>query len=117
MKQNIVFQKSKEFALDVINIYKKLYFDDKERVMSVQLLRSATSIGANIAESVCASSSADFLNKIYISLKESKETGYWIELLFMSHYISEDVFKKLTMQCDEITKILMATTKKLKIDN
>ena len=60
MKQNIVFQKSKEFALDVINIYKKLYFDDKERVMSVQLLRSATSIGANIAESVCASSSADF---------------------------------------------------------
>ncbi len=86
MKENAVFIKSKEFAVRIVNLYRYLREDKKEYVMSKQLLRSGTSIGANIAESECAISDKDFLSKLYIAFKESAETQYWLDI-FLKHFI------------------------------
>jgi len=111
VKENIVKIKSKSFALNIISTFKKLHSDKKEFVLSKQLLRSGTSIGANIAESECAISKKDFQSKIYIALKESVETKYWLELLCEAQYISEQDFKILNDSCEEIRRMLSATTK------
>ncbi|AKL98307.1 four helix bundle protein [Endomicrobium proavitum] len=111
MKDNIVKDKSKIFAIEVINLYKYLYDVKKEFVMSKQLLRSGTSIGANIAESECAISRKDFLLKIYISLKECAETKYWLELLYATKFINEKEFANTIKNCEELRRILSATTK------
>ncbi len=81
--------------------------------MSRQLLRSGTSIGANLAESNYASSRKDFTNKIYIALKETNESLYWIELLFRANYLSQAEFQGLSAPCEEIKRMLAATTKTL----
>ena len=105
--------KSKQFALQIIKLYKHLC-ENKEFVLSKQILRSGTSIGANLAEAECAISKNDFLSKIYIALKECVETQYWLDLLKDSGYIGDEIYNTLFHACNEITKILTATTKTIK---
>ena len=102
---NVIKQKSKAFALRIINMYK--YLSQKnEFVMSKQILRSGTSIGANVAESIRAESTADFVHKLSISRKEAEETLYWLELLYESDYIDKEVFVSIQSDCDELLRIL-----------
>ena len=108
--ENIVKTKSMDFSVRIVRLYKYLCEEKKEYVLSKQLLRSGTSIGANIAESECAISKKDFLMKIYIALKESSESLYWLELLNKTEYLDERQFKSLYSDCMEIKKILSATT-------
>ena len=89
MKDNVIYKLSKSFALRVIKLYKYLYNDKREYVMSMQIYRSGTSIGANIAESIYAQSDADYISKLKIALKEASETKYWLELLHESDFINE----------------------------
>ena len=108
---NVIVDKSKAFALKVIALYKKLCDTNREFVMSKQLLKSGTSIGANIKEAQQGQSKADFYAKLYISLKEASETEYWLELLHESGYIDEEEFSAIYPDCQEIIKILVAITK------
>ena len=94
-REKTVKYKSKKFAVRIVRLYKYLCDEKKEYVLSNQLLRSGTSIGANIAESECALSEKDFLSKIYIALKESAETIYWLDLLFETDYLSEIEYKSM----------------------
>lgn len=103
--------KSKKFAVRIVNLYKYLVEEKKEYVLSKQLLRSGTSIGANIAESECAISDKDFLSKIYIALKECTETIYWLDLLFETNYLTNDEYKSIYADCEEIKRMLSSTTK------
>ena len=112
--ENVAKTKSKQFAIDVIGVYQHLTDDKKEFILSKQLLRSGTSIGANIAESEFGSSEKDFLNKLYIALKESNETLYWLELLYETGYLDKEQFDSLTIPCLELKRILMASTKTMK---
>ncbi len=109
MKENIVFVKSKQFAVRIINLYKYLCDEKKEYVLSKQILRSGTSIGANIAESEYAQSRKDFLSKLYIALKECAETIYWLDLLYETDYLSEKEYQSLKDDCEEIRKILSSS--------
>ena len=103
MKENIVFVKSKQFAVRIINLYKYLCDEKKEYVLSKQILRSGTSIGAN--------SRKDFLFKLYIALKESAETMYWLDLLCETEFIDDKMYRSMYDDCEEIKKILQASTK------
>ena len=111
MKENVVFDKSKNFAIRIINLYKYLCDTKKEYVLSKQVLRSGTSIGANIAESECAISKKDFLSKLYVALKETSETLYWLELLYKTEYIDKQMYQSMHNDCEEIKRILQASTK------
>ena len=113
MKENIALEKSKIFAVRIVNLYRFLCDTKKEYVLSKQLLRSGTSIGANLSESTCAISKKDFASKIYIALKECSETAYWLELLYKTEYLSEDQYQSIDSDCRELLKILMATTKSI----
>ncbi len=115
MKESIIKNKSFEFSLQIIGLYKILQ-EKKEFVMSKQLLRSATSIGANVNEALAGESKADFLHKMAISSKEARETLYWLELLEKSQIVSLDI-KKYINDCNEIVKILtnIVKTTKLKL--
>lgn len=106
--------KCKKFAVRIVKLYKYLCNEKSEFVLSKQLLRSGTSIGANIAESECAISEKDFLSKIYIALKECSETIYWLELLYETDYLSLSELESVKSDCIEIKKILSATTKTVK---
>ena len=105
--------KSKRFAVRIVRLYKYLCEEKHEYIMSRQLLKSGTSIGANLAEAECAISKKDFLAKIYISLKECAETKYWIELLYETEYLSEDEFLSILGDCEELRKMLSSSTKTL----
>jgi four helix bundle protein len=94
-EENKIVNTSKAFALRIIGLYKYLTSEKKEYVLSKQILRSGTSIGANVQESQDAQSSADFISKLSIALKEAKETRYWLELLHESDYISDEYFSSL----------------------
>ena len=100
-----------DFSLNIIGIYKYLCDEKKEFVISKQLLRSGTSIGANLAEAQNAISKKDFVAKAYIALKESSETKYWIELLYRAQYISAEEYNTLMNDCIEIEKILTSIEK------
>ena len=95
MTENVIYKLSKQFALRIIKWYSYLYDQKKEYVISKQLYRSGTSIGANIAESIFAQSDADYVHKLKISLKEASETRYWLELLYESDQITKDVYDSL----------------------
>ncbi|HNF29357.1 MAG TPA: four helix bundle protein [Chitinophagaceae bacterium] len=117
---SIIQQKSYAFALAVIALYKNLVTDKKEFVLSKQVLRSGTSIGANIQEAVASQSKRDFIHKLSISLKEARETQYWLNLLKDSSYIPESEFNNLNNSCDEVKKILTSiilTTKERYLSN
>ena len=106
--------KCMEFAVDIVNLYKKLSEEKREYVLSKQVLRSGTSIGANLYEAQKGISKNDFLAKIYISLKETVETEYWIELLVKTNYITKEEYNKLYSKCKELTKLFDSITKKTK---
>ena len=110
-KNDLLPIKSKKFALQIIRIYTFLRDDKKEFVLSKQILKSGTSIGANIREAIRGQSKADFYAKLFISLKEAEETEYWLELLYESNLINEANFKDLYAECEELLKLLMATVK------
>ena len=111
MSDNIALQKSKDFAVRMVKLYRYLSEERKEHVLSKQILRSGTSIGANLAESACAISRNDFLSKIYIALKEASETRYWLELLYRTDYLTKEQYNSLDDDCAEIYRILQSTTK------
>ena len=100
-----------EFAVRVVNLYKYLVRNCSEYVLSKQLLRSGTSIGANVREAEYAQSRADFNSKMYIALKEAGETAYWIELLEKTEYLTSAQSKSILADCDELIKILSSITK------
>ena len=111
---NIVEQKSFSFAIRIVNVYKHLCAEKKEFVLSKQVLRSGTSIGANIAEAQQAQSRADFLSKLNIALKEATETKYWLRLLAETEYLSKQESESLLKDCIEIEKILSSIVKAMK---
>ena len=106
--------KSMEFAVRIVNLYKYLIQNHSEYVLSKQLLRSGTSIGANIREAQCAQSQADFLAKMYIAFKEATESAYWIELLERTEYLTRTQSKSMLDDCNELIKILSSITKTTK---
>lgn len=111
---NLIAVKSKKFALRCIRLYKVLTSTRNEYVLSKQLLRSGTSIGANIREAIRAQSKADFTAKMCISLKEASESEYWIELLTESEYISSTEGKSMITDCQELISILTKIIKSAK---
>ena len=104
-RENIIVAKSYSFALEIIQLY-KILVEKKEFVLSKQLLRSGTSIGANIHEAVASESKKDFIHKLGIAVKEARETSYWLNLLKDSQIISIEEFEKMDKLCKEIVKIL-----------
>ena len=106
-KENIVIEKSYACALRIIKLYKYLADTHKEYVISKQVLRSGTAIGALLSELVYAQSKADFINKFHIALKECGETEYWIEMLVGSNAISEQIAKELLQECGVIHRMLV----------
>lgn len=105
-KENIIVKKSYSFALTIVKVYKYLINDRKEFVLSKQMLRSGTSIGANIHEAIASESKKDFVHKLGIAVKEVRETSYWLNLLKDSEYINGEQFKNLYSDCDELLRIL-----------
>ena len=105
-KTNIVQEKSFDFALLIIDVYKNLKYDKKEFVLSKQVLKSGTSIGANIEEAIGGFTEKDFAAKINLAYKESRETSYWLRLLNRSGFINKLDFETLISECDQIRKIL-----------
>ncbi len=103
---NIIQQKSFAFAIRIVNLYKYLTSEKKEFVLSKQLLRSGTSVGANIEESIGGQSEKDFLSKISISYKEARESIYWLKLLQATDYLSKEQAESLLADAEEICKIL-----------
>lgn len=111
---NIIVDKSKSFALRIIRLYKFMCDDKKEYVLSKQVLRSGTSIGANVKEAIRGQSKADFYARMCIALKEASETEYWLELLNDSGYIPNNAFESIYSDCQEILRLLMSITKNSK---
>ncbi len=105
---NVVAIKSKAFALRIIKLYQYLSTEKREFVLSKQLLRSGTSIGANVKEAIRGQSKADFVAKLCISLKEASETEYWLELLHESGYLKDSEFSSIYFDCVELLKLLTA---------
>lgn len=108
---DIAYQKSRSLAIRIIKLYRHLREHRQEYVLSRQLLRSGTSIGANLAEAKCAVSRADFLAKAYIALKETMETLYWLDLLHETEYLTDRQYSSIQQDVEEIRKMLSATTK------
>lgn len=113
-EDNVVLNKAKDFAVKIVNLYKCLSLEKGEYVLAKQLLRSGTSIGANLHEAQESFSQKEFEAKIYISLKEARETEYWLELLFKTEYLSQEEFIDFNDDCTEILKILVSITKSLR---
>ena len=109
MKENLLIDKSIAFASHIIKLHQYLIRTKKETIISKQIVRSGTSIGANINEANYGQSKADFVSKMHIALKETAETEYWLKLLIMSEYITEDMGKSLLEDCIEIKRILVAS--------
>lgn len=114
MKENVIHTKSYAFALRVIKLFKYLTAEQKEYVLSRQLLRSGTAIGALIKESEYAQSKPDFINKMSIALKEANESVYWLELLKDSSYIDNKTFHSLHQDAMELIKMLIRIVKSSK---
>lgn len=111
MKENVLKTKAKEFAKEIVLLCKTLQSDNKEFVLSKQILRSGTSIGANVYEAEFAQSKNDFVSKLEIAQKECNETSYWLELLKETEYLSYEEYERLNFLCSELQKILTASVK------
>lgn len=116
MHSNVIKDKSFKFSIEIINVYKYLKATHNEFVLSKQLLRSGTSIGANVREALKAQSKRDFIAKMSIALKEAEETEYWLELLILSNYLDYQQEKILFENCKELCKILNSIVKTTKIN-
>lgn len=108
---NPIVEKSKKIALRIVHLYKELTDNRKEFVLSKQILRSGTSIGANVRESQRGESKADFIHKLSISLKEADETQYWLELLLEGDFITKEEFNSFNEDVSEIIRLLTAIIK------
>ena len=111
---SIVGEKSKRFAVRIVRLCRYLQTEKKEYTLSRQLLRSGTSIGANLAEADYALSRADFLAKTYVALKETAETLYWLDVLFETDYLSQRQFISIRHDADELKRLLSSITKTTK---
>lgn len=109
MKENILIDKSINFAARIIKLHRYLNDEKKEYIISKQIIRSATSIGANINEAQYGSSKPDFIAKLHISLKETAETEYWLRLLYKADNLDDSMFNSLLADCLEIKRILIAS--------
>ena len=114
MGRSIVADKSFAFAVRIVNLYKFLCGEKKEYILSKQLLRSGTSIGANTSEALQAQGKRDFLSKINIALKEAYESRYWIELLYATEYLEDMQKESILADCNEIISLLVAIAKTTK---
>jgi len=114
MKESILLEKSFKFALRAIKLSRYLQKEHKEYILSKQIMRSGTSIGALIREAQYAQSRSDFLHKLSIALKEANETKYWLQLIAQSHYIDKKMFDSIEPDIEELLKLLIASTKTLK---
>lgn len=108
MVTSIIAQKSFIFGTKIINFYKEMFAKNKDMILARQILKSGTSIGANVREAISAESKRDFLSKITIALKEAKETQYWVELFIATGYIDKEK-SDLLKDCNELCKMLSAT--------
>ena len=109
MKENLLIDKSLAFASRIIKLYQYLTTTKQELVISKQIVRSGTSIGANINEANYGQSKADFISKMHIALKETSETEYWLRLLTMSEYLTNDMGDSLLTDCFELKRMLVAS--------
>ena len=116
-EENLVLKKSKAFAIRIIKLYQYLNDEKKEYVLSKQILRSGTSIGANIKEAIRAQSTADFLSKMQIALKEASESEYWLELLTETNYIDSKASDSILDDCRELIKLITAIVRTSKENN
>ena len=107
-------EKSKAFALRIIKLYNYLCKNKKEYIIAKQILKSGTSIGANIHEGIQAQSKADFVSKLGISLKEASETSYWLVVLYKAGALEETIYNSVKLDLDEIIRILISTIKTAK---
>ena len=114
MADSILRDKAKEFAKEMVFVCRDMKKDNKEAVLINQMLRSATSIGANIHEAQYAQGTKDFISKFEIALKEASETGYWLELLYRTKYIDEQTFKALSSKCTSLRAMLITSCKTAK---
>ena len=110
--ESIIEKKSFDFAVRIVNLYRHLTTDKKEFVLSKQLLRSGTSIGANVAEGERGQTKPDFNTKMNIALKEANETYYWLRLLHSTDYLTDKEFQSMEKDVDEIIAILVSICKK-----
>lgn len=120
MTDNPTYEKALAFAVRIVNLYKFLIAEKKEFIISRQLLRSGTSIGANISEAISAESSSDFVHKLAISQKETNETIYWLTLLERTGYLSGSQYQSIYADCVEMGKIIASiilTTKRRQREN
>ena len=108
MNYNVIVEKSFDFAVRIVNLHKYLTREHKEFVLSKQLLRSGTSIGANVSEAQRGQSKADFTAKMSIALKEASESEYWIKLLYRTEYLSKEQYDSLNRDVQELIGLLMA---------
>lgn len=111
MKDNIIENKLKAFAVRIVRLYQYVSKNKQEYVLSKQLLRSGTSIGANVAEALCAVSKKDFLSKMHIAFKECIESQYWLELMVKTDYLDEKEYQSIYNDCTELRILLSSITK------
>ncbi|MCD6579600.1 four helix bundle protein [bacterium] len=114
MKENILKDRSYSFAIDIVNLSRILVEEKKEYVLTKQILKLGTSIGALVREAEYAQSKADFVNKLSIALKEANETDYWLSILKDTNYINNELYKKLSDDVNEIIGMLVASVKTVK---
>ena len=114
MKENIIADKSFDFAVRMVNLHKYLITNGLDYSLAKQLLKCGTSIGANVSEAVRAQSTADFYTKLTIALKEANETEYWLRVLFATHYLTEQEYSSVKKDIFEIISILVSITKTTK---
>ena len=114
MAQSVLKERSKAFAKEIVFLCRQIKSVHKETVLSNQLLRSGTSIGANLHEAQYAQGTKDFISKLEISLKECHETEYWLELLFETGYIPEETYKPMKNDCGAIRRMLIASINTVK---
>lgn len=117
MAESIMLEKAKDFAVDIINMCKSIKETKRESVLTGQLMRSGTSIGANIHESKYAQSTADFISKMQIALKECYESEYWLELLNRTEYVDDAQYKVLSNSCGQIRRMLISSINTVKNKN
>ncbi len=111
MKENRIVEKSFDFAVRIVNLYKHLRREKQEFILSKQLVRSGTSIGANVAEAQKGQSKADFTAKMHIALKEANETEYWLRLLYRTEYLTKQEYDSIESDVKEIISLLVSICK------
>lgn len=117
VRQNVVVDKSKAFAVRIIRMYQWLSKEKREFVLSKQCLRCGTSIGANLYEGMNGQSTADFIAKLHTALKEANETDYWLELMKETDYITPEMYDSIHSDCVELIKLITSIIKTTKLNN